>query len=487
LQHRPGNQSGRLTSGLRGILATTPGRLKLGFTVITLTSLCYLGISSGVISGTNQAIQTIGFDAVPSIVAAEEIRAQLADMDANAGNVFLADETDSQHAWQSFLAEEKNVADKLVLASQNITYTEEKDALDTLTEGLEDYQRLLGEARAEGHQAGVPALGKASDLLRSTLLPAAVKLDDANFRALDTEYKAYWSSVIVKLIAFGATSLTMLAALLVVQLGLTRSTRRLFNIPMAIATMIAVAAIAWQAYGLLTAAEEMRAAKQDSFDSIHALWKTRATAYDANSDETYYLLVGDRRDQDRYQAAFFSNADLILDAAGPEIERQLRDFGDAGSVPEILRTGSRDFSLDDYVGMPPFVQKDPVSFKGYLGDELRNITYRGEGQAAIATTLLWAQYRSIDRDIRSLAQSGQHAQAVALNIGTAPGQSNWMFQRFDTALGILIQINSEEFRSQVESAVSAMKGQIWGVPATAILVIVLTWLGLQPRLNEYKD
>ena len=42
------------------------------------------------------------------------------------------------------------------------------------------------------------------------------------------------------------------------------------------------------------AREDLRVAKEDAFDSIHALWQARAVAYDANGDETRYLLGGPR-------------------------------------------------------------------------------------------------------------------------------------------------------------------------------------------------
>ena len=83
----------------------------------------------------------------------------------------------------------------------------------------------------------------------------------------------------------------------------------------------------------------------------------------------------------------------------------------------------------------------PDGFQGYLAAELRNITFPGEREAAVEMLKTFARYIALDGEIRRLENQGDHAAAVTLCIGYAPGQSNWAFARFDEALGKTLDIN----------------------------------------------
>ena len=81
--------------------------------------------------------------------------------------------------------------------------------------------------------------------------------------------------------------------------------------------------------------------------------------------------------------------------------------------------------------------------KGYLADELNNITFAGELAAAEETLLKFLDYLKIDQQIRDLKDERQ---AVDLCLGTQPGQSDWAFDQFDQALGKTIKINRDALR-----------------------------------------
>ena len=61
-------------------------------------------------------------------------------------------------------------------------------------------------------------------------------------------------------------------------------------------------------------AEYFRAAKQDAFDSILALSKARAVSYDANADESRYLL--DPQRANRYEQAFLEKSSHVIGMPG---------------------------------------------------------------------------------------------------------------------------------------------------------------------------
>ena len=221
------------------------------------------------------------------------------------------------------------------------------------------------------------------------------------------------------LLAVGAPS----GLLIVVQFNLMRRTRRLINPPLLGATVLLAIFGIYLLFVFGSASEQLRAAKQEFLDSIHALWKARAVAYDANAEESLYLLEGGAL-QTRHQEAFFSKTTQLL--AGPP------------PAEAIAQAASGRF-------------KD---IKGFIGVELNNITYPGEREAALELLRTYVDYVDIDRKIRDLERAGRHAEAVVLCVGTAPGQSDWAFQRFDKALLKVIEINEHFFQTQIASAFS---------------------------------
>jgi hypothetical protein len=59
--------------------------------------------------------------------------------------------------------------------------------------------------------------------------------------------------------------------------------------------------------------------------------------------------------------------------------------------------------------------KNP-QFKGYLADELRNITFTGEREAALAAVQTWSRYSESDQQTAVLETNYRHADAVSLHL-----------------------------------------------------------------------
>ena len=75
----------------------------------------------------------------------------------------------------------------------------------------------------------------------------------------------------------------------------------------------------------------------------------------------------------------------------------------------------------------------PAAYKGYFAAEMRNLTYPGEGEAALAVIRAFAAYDRLDATIRALERGGKHAEAIELCIGLGAEKSNAAFDRFDKA------------------------------------------------------
>jgi hypothetical protein len=98
----------------------------------------------------------------------------------------------------------------------------------------------------------------------------------------------------------------------------------------------------------------------------------------------------------------------------------------------------------------------------------------------------YAQYYALDAQIRSFETSGQHDAAVGLDTGTAVGQSDWAFAQFDAALGQTLGINEQWFSDSVQRAFDDLNGMHLLGPVAGLSLAILVWLGLQPRIAEYR-
>lgn len=436
---------------------TTPGRLWRLFGMACLSVFVLWLVAGASIGRTRQAIQTVGKDSVPSIVAAQEIRAYMADMDASTANVFIGS-GDNVSVKAEYDTDRAKANDALILAAQNITYGEtERGPILTLTNDLETYSGLVKAARTKGRPYGIKDLRTASALMHGEMLPAADKLDKVNYEHLNEAYTAARSSAAATQIGLYAAGALVLAVLLAAQVYLARRTRRIFSLPLALATVVLVGFVLWLSAALAAENEQLRTAKADCFDSVHALWKARATAYDANGDESLYLLGLPPLEKAGYEQSFHAKANLLA------------------GVPVT----------DDVIAAAETKPKD-LAFNGFLGNELRNVTFAGEQDAAVDTLRDWGLYLAIDAQIRALETSGRHAEAITLCTGNSPGQSDYAFGQFDAALGRTLGINQNQFKLTVDKAFAGLNPLPFVSAVAALLIIILTWLGIAPRLREYQ-
>ncbi len=437
-------------------VATTPGRLQFYVgAVALLVVLTWIVVQWG-LSSTTHVVQTVGKDSVPSIIAAEKIRSGLADMDANAANAYLGTGAQVAAAQKAFDDDRVKVTDALVSAAQNITYgDEERPPIVQMTEGVQIYAAGVQTARVKGYPAGLPDLIRASKMLHEQLLPAAEKLDKVNYFHLDTEYTGGKSRIVMAVVALAVCGLGLMALIVYVQVDLSRRFHRQLNLPLLIATAVVLLSVGGACAALMHTNASLRRAKDDAFDSVHALWRARAIANDANGDESFYLLEASHQTaQAQYEEAFFRKSKDIVD--GPLTSSELSA-----------------------------AEQNQIKFGGMLATELKNVTFAGEQQAALATLQVYKEYRDIDTRIRSLEAGGRHQEAIDLCIGTKPGESNWAFDQFDSNLGKTLEINQTQFDQEVASMFAGLLWLPYLAPLAALVVIFLTGAGLQPRLREY--
>jgi hypothetical protein len=424
--------------------ASTPRFLKLSATGLVLGTLVFLLVVERGIASVRHTVQTVGKDAVPSIVAAEEIRATLARAHAHALRAAALGDDAQMKLHDRDLA---FAADRLVTAAQNITYGDEERApIVKMIERTNAYSQLVGAARTQGAAAG-PTLRRASRLMRDELLPAAEALDAANFTHLDREYAASRAeSPRAALVLVGGL---LLGALAFVQWSFARRFKRLVNVPLALATFVVLGLLVQVGSGMGEAFDDLRVAKADAFDSIHLLWKARAVAQGARGDEA--LLALDGRPQD----------EAALDAK-----------------LALLATGR----LDDATLAKAHAGK-AVPLQGYLGDELGNVTFAGERGAAVALCVQFRECLAQDAFLRvqlGHASGEERARCLAQVPGLDPA-----FDGLDAAIGQTMEINVRAFDASVAGAFDALDPLASIAAAAAVATCGLVLLGVRSRLVEY--
>jgi len=437
---------------------STPRRLRFyQLLVWGLVALLFLA-GEGTLNRARSALKTIGKDTAPSILAAQEISATFADLDANAANYLIGSPIHRVEAMKAFELRRVHATTRLVEAAENITYGEAEKApiLDMITE-LGRYLEVFAEARYRYDSGDVRGAADtyrlATTLMHGKILNAARQLDQANRAYLDDAYaeqeRASGGAEGIAVVVGGG----LIVVLLWLQLFLLRRMRRIVNPPIAMATGLAVFFTVYLINAFGAARADLRVAKEHAFESLHALSKARAVAFDTRGDESRYLL--DRQNAQVHEAAFMSQVRELTTDPGMS----------ARTKTEMQRRG--------------------VTFDGLFAYELKNATFDGEWEAAEKMLRAFAVYYRVDQRIRALETSGKHEAAVQVCIGSEPDASNVTFDRFDQALRATVQINRAAFDRALEEGDRALKRTEVLDPAVAIAIALLTWFGLRARIREY--
>ncbi len=451
----PGPAGARLANRVRQ--ASTPARLRIFlYAIWAVAGLLFVVGESAVVEAAH-AMKTVGHDTAPSIIAAEEIGSALADLDANAANYLLGNVWHQAMSTKAFEKQRAVVTGKLIDAAQNITYGDaERQPIGVILDGFGRYLERVAEMRYrkdKGDENGaLVTYTSASDVMHREMLPAADRLDQANYAHLDAEYKTQRTESEAGEVGAAVVAAGLVFALLWAQIFLFRRMRRVFNVPLVAATALALAFGVYLVRCIDVAREDLRVAKEDCFESIRPLWQARAIAYDANGDESRWLL--DRRNAESLDQAYRDKLRKLTSIPRPD---------------EATITA----------------HKLPASYTGLFAKELGNITFPGEREAALEMIRAFSAYDRIDGRIRGLEANGQHAEAVELCIGPRPDESNAAFDRFDSALQKTIKINRDVFDRTVAAGERDLGVAESVLPVVSLLVAGLALLGIRTRLREY--
>jgi hypothetical protein len=401
-------------------------------------------------------------------------------MDAQVANVLLTGSdpslaTDRSQDLSIYASDRANAEVDL----QQITVAAAADpaaqqALKQVMNALGRYEALAADAilvnQTGGDPPGRPSAAtlsyfqQATNLMAGSVLPAVQNLTTSNNDALTASYNQDRSAATtgqVLTLALGVILIAMLAGL---QLFLARRFHRMVNPLLAAATVVAVALTGAAAVQLSAQNSHLYLTKVDAFDSIQALTQAEATSYDANADESRYLV-------DPPYAAQYQDDFLTL-------SQRVASVGNVGIFQYDAALAE---DIDAYQA-----DNAKVEFGGYMGAEFGNITFTGERAAAQKALLAYQVYERDDRVLRAMAGTNLDS-AIAYDIGTSPGQSDWAFNNYITALGSVIQINENAFTQAIADGHSTGTGWNGAIPAVAVIVIAaLAVAGTRRRIAEYR-
>jgi hypothetical protein len=470
-----------VTTGPRAGWRTTPGRLRAGVATAILLA-CALGALIAVFSGTvSSGFSAMGNTEAPQVLNSTGLYFSVSDMDAQVANVLLAGDTPAMAPGRqqdlTIYGQDRQTAEKdlLQVAATAAGNPAAERAAGSVLNALGQYETLAADAiqvNAAGHDpAGQPSqatLGyyrQATDLMANSVLPAAQALATDNHDALDTAYGSGKSSAQTGEVIVLVAGVALIAVLGLTQLHLTRHYHRLVNPGLAAATLVALGVTIAGAVQLGDQAQHLTVAKSEAFDSIYALSQARAISYSANADESRYLV--DPARAARYQDSFLAKSQEVADVGTISTVFQY----DAPFAAEIKAYQANNAD---------------VGFGGYLGAEFRNITFSGERTAATRALIAFQVYERDDRQLRALDKTNLD-QAIAFDVGTAPGQSDWAFGNWDAALGSVITINQDAFDSAIADGHRTGSGWNGVIPGAAVVVIAgLALAGARRRLTEYR-
>ncbi|TDD59930.1 hypothetical protein E1298_46370 [Actinomadura rubrisoli] len=453
----------------RALPHTVAGRVRALTALAVVLLLVLLAVAWAAIVNAREGVRVIGEDAGPQVVATGDLYFQLTAMDAQLANALLIGGPQNGPRGRALAAYDQSRAkagDALLKAAKLADETTEDNTARELVYALGRYERLAGQAilidEGSAHAPGPPSedvlklYREATDLMKLDLLPKAYNLTLDNGTLVRHTYEDKRSAVLTGRTWILVTGLALLASLAGLQLFLAVRYRRLLNPALALATLGTLVLVAAGSVMLSAQADHLRKAKEDGFDSILALSRTRAISNSANADETRFLL--DPKRADSYEQVFLSKSQTVL-------------YLKAGNLNEYNQAVQKGLAFES--GRVPFL--------GFLGAEAARSGDPEQRQALVKVLDEFKRFQQNDRQMRNLVNGGQRDQAVA---GRDTAAADYV--RYDGALQRLIGTHWTSFNKAVDDGEGGTSGWYGVLPVAGLVIAGLVVIGVRPRLAEYR-
>ncbi|MEA2973538.1 MAG: hypothetical protein QOG82_1996 [Actinomycetota bacterium] len=444
---RAGNLVGRTVERLRAASRSTPGRYRLwslaAVAVLVLAAVAATASAAQMRAATNRVRTNSG----PVLVATQQLVSSLAEADAAQTAAFLSgreEDPEQRRLYEQALARAEQQMEQIAARVGDDQAVH--DLLQRVSVRVSTYAGLVEAARAS-NRAGVPEA--AGYLVDSVRLGNAIVQDDLTALTAATQERLGrdedrrsqgWIVALVVVVAG-------LAVLGFGQAHVTRASRRIVNLPLAVGTLALLAVLVWLVVAQQGSGNALRDARRQGYDAIALTAQLQTAGFGAKAAETLALVTGDanqRADADARSA---------LVAVAPV-------------TPEVLdRIRSR--AVGD--GAPG----------GLLGQAAANSATPRSRAAVAEVAQRWQRYRDTVAALRS-APSAAEARAIAV------GRSNAEFNGFNFSVEAVLGQSRGEFLAGLETAADRTSR----VPTAALLLVlgalVASLWGFQLRINDYR-
>jgi hypothetical protein len=431
---------------------TTPVVLRAGMVLLCLPVLVLAGTVHVAVTVNDEAVDTVGVNATDGIATAQRIKANLAGLDEIAVRTLLADGGDRDDLRGQYAEQRRDLHDSLAAAAADAPPGDAHEMpLVNIDYALGHYHALVDdsvEAIEQGDAAAATTLyGQAHEVMAGTLLPEADFIDKANTYLLNDTYDEHRDDAESRTAGLVVAGSVVVGLLVMVQIVLARRFRRIVNPMLLAATGVAIALCALISNRLDRSADQLAAAREEAFDSVHLLARSEAAVMTVRQAQGHRL--------------FDPGNEAIAETFGAESRKLFR-------VPEGQDVAAVASTAENTI---------PEGAGGYLAavinGEMGAFRYQG---AAWDSLRSFGAFLDDDAALRNLA--GDRAVAS--------------FEKGDASTALLTALDQAEAEQQArfDEHADAAEEATSGLPVlnrvAFLLLVGLVVGGLYVRLREYR-
>ena len=430
---RRGVRAAGALAWVRERLATTPGRLVLISILVIVGAVVFGAVATGAEQSRERATKSARSQTEPVLVQTKNLYTSLSDANATSATGLLSGGVETAANRNRYLGDLAVASAALSRLTQEAGTTGNAPAaLATIAEQLPTYIGLIETARANnslGFPIGAAYVRAAASLMTGHLLPAADHLYTTEAGRLNDDYNTATSTS--ALVTFVAVSAGALILLLLIQWYVARISRRIFNVPMVVATIVLAGVSVWGIVGLVSAQNALQTAQRNGSDPVEAL----------------------------------SAATVLLSRAQGDLSLTLVNRGSDTADPADFKVVRRVFERPG----------------GLIAESSALARRIGTTVAAQRFDSEYTAYQAKASQLAELENGGQLISAIAL----AP-QASAISEQMTNNLAQRIQAAQSRFARAAANATSSLDGLAFAIPLVTVLAAVLTLLGLRQRINEYR-
>jgi hypothetical protein len=459
--------SARARSGRAAPRIATPLLLRIMMALACVPiALFALAVHLGV-TRNDRAVETVGQDATQGITLAQQIKLNLAELDDVAVHDLLTPPTLGPSGFpDDYSAKRRELHGNLVLAASEVPATlAYQQRLENIDYALGHYHALLRDsfdASDDGNPTQAATLyAQAHGVMQGTLLSEADSFDKANTYVLNNTYDRHKSDASSTVGLILVSWAVLLALLIGVQLLVAKRFRRVVNLALAAATVVAAVSGIFAITRLNDSSSNLTTAREGAFDGVHVLARARATVV----------------------SAWQAEGQLLLDPSGQSNPPDAADGSGAGADEGFRAEADKLFRLPDGAQAASTAQAGevPEGSGGYLATVIDAEVSEGGDRAATEALVAFGAFLVVDADLRELMASGDVTGARAVY------EDGEAFDELTSAIDLAQSIDQRTFDDHAQAAQDATRNLGWVNAFAAVVIAALVILGLYQRLREYRS